>query len=99
MFRNARERIGARGLVLLLAAAPLLGAVPMQDANGGIPSAGHTPVARQGGGEAVPGKPKPSGKPKADGQPASPMIRMERAYINIRGAGWPKASITTQPSS
>ncbi|QXJ20644.1 hypothetical protein AGRA3207_001394 [Actinomadura graeca] len=96
MFRNARERIGARGLVLL-AAAPLLGAVPMQDAAGGTVAEGPVPVAHKRphkDGGTAPGKPKPpapkaQAKPKAHTKPES--HAKPKAHGKPRAHAKPKA--------
>lgn len=79
LFRRARERAGARGLVLLTAA-PLLGVVAMLGADGGALAYGPAPVAhkrpQEDGGlpadaEQAPaaGKPEPTGKPKPPPNP------------------------------
>ncbi|WP_131739390.1 DUF11 domain-containing protein [Actinomadura roseirufa] len=58
--RKARGRGGARGLVLL-AAAPLLGVVPMLGGDGGALADGPSRTAREGARRAVPGEPEPTG--------------------------------------
>ncbi|MUN36114.1 DUF11 domain-containing protein [Actinomadura litoris] len=66
MFGKVRERAGARGLVLL-AATPLLGVVPMQDANGGTRAEGPVPAAHDGRADdqrSAPAKPGPPAEPK-----------------------------------